>query len=231
MKFNRISWWLALLAALFCSCGHDEPTAPGLHTISGHVKLTGYLVNANGDFAGTRVVGDADGVPVELLFGDQVVARTTTVDGVYAFHGMAPGAYVARTGQIGPIHDETNPLTIARSDVRAGDTLRLASLGDLFPVPNPAQPRTTIYFYLADTARVEMHILDMAGNPVFRVVPSFQFPPGLWTASWDGRNEGGRQVPDGMYWVLFRGRDPHAEHDGDVGPGIGDDLRVQLLFR
>src|SRR5262245_16678286 len=98
MKPNRMRRCAPLLAGLaLAACEARDTTGPGFYTLSGHVTLTGYLVTPSGDFAGTKVVGDADGVPVELTFGDQVVARTQTVGGVYTFHGLAPGAYVART--------------------------------------------------------------------------------------------------------------------------------------
>src|SRR5262245_14748360 len=134
MKPHRILRFAPLLASLaLVACARDT-TGPGFHTLSGHVTLTGYLVTPGGDFAGTKVVGDADGVAVELAFGDQIVGRTKTVHGVYTFDGLAPGAYVARTAGADPLYDETNVLTIARSDLSAGDTLRLKAMGDLFPV-------------------------------------------------------------------------------------------------
>jgi hypothetical protein len=42
---------------------------------------------------------------------------------------------VARTAGAEPLHDETNVLTIARTDLDAADTLRLRAMGDLFPCP------------------------------------------------------------------------------------------------
>ena len=226
MKSSRISWFAGFSAALLLgACGRDEPTAPGLHTLSGHVKLIGYLVSAGGDFAGTRVVGDADGVLVELVYGDRVVASARTVDGVYTFHGIAPGAYIARTAGIDPLHDETQPLTVAHSDLSAADTLRLSAQGGhLLPVPNPVTFYTTIYFNLDDTVRVDMRVEDLAGNPVRQIVSDREFFPGLKAAGWDGHDEAGRRATDPMYWLMFR-----AEKDGST-LGIPD-RRIQLLFR
>jgi len=224
MQLVRIRWCAALLAALvLAACGREAPVAPGLHTLSGHVRLTGFLVDAGGNFAGTRVVGDAAGVPVELVFGKKVVARTLTENGVYRFHGIAPGGYTTRTAA-GPLRDETGPLTVVGGDLSAADTLRLVASGDLFPVPNPIGLFTTIYFYLDDTAHVDMRIVDLAGNLVRRVVKDFRFVPGLSAAGWNGLDDAGHRAAAGMYWLTFR-----AEYDRD-SLGLADE-RIQLLFK
>src|SRR5439155_19712733 len=115
-----------------------------------------------GHCAGSAAVGGADRVPVELSYGDQVVARTSTLDGLYRFSGLGAGAYVARTHLIGGIADETELLTISNSDVQVADTLRLASHGDILPVPNPIGPTTTsFYFELPDPEWAEVDILDL----------------------------------------------------------------------
>ena len=223
MKLPRISRCAALLTALLLAACSKEPVAPGVHALNGHVKLTGFLVDPGGNFAGTRVVGDADDVPVELVFGSQVVARTLTVDGVYRFDGIAPGGYTARTS-VGPLHDETNVLTIVHSDLPAADTLRLVAQGDLFPVPNPIGRRTTIYFWLDDTTRVDLRVVDLAGRPVRHVVNEFTFPGGLMAAGWDGRDDAGRLATATMFWLIFHGQSPRDTL------GLLDE-RIHLLFR
>jgi hypothetical protein len=214
-----------LLAGLvLVACEARDTTGPGFYTLRGHVKLTGYLVTPDGDFAGTKVVGDADGVVVELVFGDQIVGRTKTVHGVYTFHGLAPGGYVARTAGAEPLHDETNVLTIARSDLDAADTLRLRAMGDLFPVPNPVVHRTTIYFYVSDTMRVDMNVDDLAGSRVAGVVDHFRFPPGFWAGGWDGTDDTGRRATAPMYWLKFFAVPAHDSL------GLRDE-RIHILFR
>jgi len=216
MTFPRTALRLTLLGTmLLLSCGRDPPTAPGRHSISGSVVLTGYVVDVFGTFVGTRVVGDADGVPVELSDGARVVARTTTVGGIYRFSGLDPGAYRAQTRVIGDIADHTEVLTIARADVVSGDTLRLASVGDLSPVPNPAFPWTLLYFELPDSQEIELSILDIEGRSVRRLVAG-TLPPDLYRVFWDGRDDEGQDVNEVLYWATL-------ESPGDV--------RAQLLFR
>jgi len=216
MKLRWIPCWVVALGALAVpACSRDEPSAPRLHSISGHLRLTGYLVDGDGRFAGTKVVGNAGGVPVELVYGDRIVAQTTTVDGVFGFAGLGPGGYVARTHVIGNIGDETEPLTISASDIAAADTLRLVSQGDLYPVPNPIGESATIYFDLPDTEFVEINILDLAGHTV-RGLRAREIPAGFNAVVWNGLDQAGRPATAPMYWVTLVS---------------GEDIRAQLLFR
>jgi hypothetical protein len=197
------------------ACSRDQPSAPGLHSITGNLRLTGYLVDVNGRFAGTRVLGDADGVPVDLVHGSKVVGRTTTADGIYRFSGLPPGDYVARSRVIGDIGDETNPMVIAVADVSAADTLRLASRGDLFPLPNPFVDSIFVFFSVPDTERVELGILDVGCNAI-RNLLELDVPPGRYAVPWDGRNQRGSPVAGSLFWVTY----------------VADnDVRAQLLFK
>ena len=214
----RFSWARACMALGLCAlaaCSRDQPLAPGLHSITGHLRLTGYLVDANGQFVGTRVLGDADGVPVELLHGSEVAGRTTTVDGIYSFSGLRPGDYVARSRVIPGIEYQTTPMVIAGFDVSAADTLRLVSRGDLFPVPNPLVDTTQVYFSVPDTMWVDMDIRDLDGNPIKNLI-SLELAPGRQAVFWNGRDQSGHPVTDSLYWVTYV---------------AGPDIRAHLLFK
>ncbi len=74
---------VVLLGALALpGCWREQPTAPRVHSITGHVVLTGYTVDHAGAFAGKRVVGDADGVLIELISGSGAIARHTTLHAI-----------------------------------------------------------------------------------------------------------------------------------------------------
>jgi hypothetical protein len=213
----RRGWVLALVATMLGACAHDDsPSGPNLHSITGHVRLTGYLVAADGGFAGTRVLGNADGVPVELLRGGVVVARTTTVAGVYTFGGLGPADdYIARSRVVEGIGDQTNKLVIATIDVAAADTIRLASRGDLFPVPNPFVDTTQVYFGVPDTTRVEINVLDVGLHPIKNLL-ALDLLPGYQAVFWNGRDQAGQRVTGSLYWVTY------------VAAG---DVRAHLLFK
>src|SRR5262245_9448815 len=122
--------WISMATALAlfgAGCARDgDPFVPGKYSLSGPVTLRGYYVDPSGAFAGTRIIGDADGVPVDLLFGDAVVASTITADGVYRFTGLRSGGYRVRARVIPGIEWLTEPLVVTNRDVVAEDTLRLA---------------------------------------------------------------------------------------------------------
>lgn len=217
----RIRWTrgcVVLAVSMLAACARDQPTAPlddTRYTITGHLRLSGAVVDGNGIFQGTRVLGDADGVAVELLNGGQVVARTTTVDGVYRFSGLRAGGYVARSRVVGDIGDQTAPLVIAVADVASADTLRLGSRGDLRPVPNPFVDTTQVFFIVSDTVYADVHIRDMAGREVRRLL-EVELLPAQHRIIWSGRNQQGQLMPPGLYWVTF---------------ASALDWRAQLLFK
>jgi hypothetical protein len=216
MRFSRITSWIALLGTLAIpACSRDQPSAPGLHAVSGRVRLTGSLVDANAHFSSTRVLDAADGVPVQLVRGNRVVDHTTTVSGVYHFAAVSPGSYLARVRVIGDLGDDTRPITVAGTDLVVADTIKVLSSGDLYPVPNPMGQSTTIYFEVPDTERVDVRILDLSGNTVLRLLAQ-EFSPGLHLADWDGFDSRFQQVSGPAYWVTFQS---------------GSDVRAHLLFR
>jgi hypothetical protein len=177
--------------------------------------MKGYLVEDDGRFAGTRIVGDANGVEVELACGSQIIARTTIVGGVYCFDGIAPEAYVARTRVIGDIGDRTGFLTVTYSDLTSADTLRLEPRGDLSPTPNPVLESTWISFDVPDTQDSDVRILGLAGGTV-RILLALEVLPARHRVLWDGRDQAGAPTGPGMYCVTFVS---------------GLDVRAQLLFR
>lgn len=208
---------LGLLALAGCARRSDPVSPQPLYSITGHVRLTGSLVDAAGVFAGTRVVGDADGVTVELLHGTQVVATTTTVGGVYRFTGLRPGDYVARTSLGGVLEDETNPLIIAVIDITARDTLRLASRGDLRPVPNPFRDTTQVYFHVSDSTFASIDVYDVSGRLVKNLLAlDVHPPPPDQAVFWYGRDVAGHPVSGSLFWVTYV---------------AGADVRAQLLFK
>ena len=208
---------LCLVATILSAgCSSEEPTAPGrTYSLSGRVRLTGYLVDANGRYAGLRDVDDADGVEVELRYGENWSRFARTVDGVYWFGGLAPGQYRVRARVIGELADETNPLTIVSADLFSGDTLRLKSIGDILPIPNPGSDYFDLFFAIPDTQHVDMRVRDLPGNTT-QVIVSKIMEPGLQRVYWNGRDGNGQLVRGSLYWVTLE---------------TGTDKRAHLLFK
>ena len=215
---NRSSPAALLLLALAAlpGCGGEKPTAPkGPFAITGQVQLTGYLVDADGKFAGTRLVDDADSIEVELRYGSTSLGRTRTTAGSYRFAGLQPGGYqVVVATPFGDVVDTSPDLTIVDRDLHVGQKLALASFGDLYPVPNPSIDAVVVYFDVHDSADVHVGIMDLRGHPVVNLLT--QRVQGLQQVLWTGRDDFGRLVPDHMVWITYES---------------GADKRAQLLFR
>lgn len=215
MMRHRLLPAALLLGCAMISCSKDSPFAPGARSITGHVVLRGYFVNERGDFAGTRVIGDATGVPVELLYDTEVVARTTTVGGVYRFTGIPRGGYYVRARVIPGIEDQTEDLVVAEYDVVLRDTLKLASLGDLYPIPNPFADSMTVIFQIYEPEHVVLCLRDLAGQKL-RTVMDIDLRPNTWTQAWKMFDHVVPGAPPRLYWLTFES---------------GPDIRAQLLVR
>jgi hypothetical protein len=189
----------------------------------GHVTLVGHLVNTGGAVTGTQEVQDADGVAVELVYGTSVVARTWTRGGDYTFTDLAPGGYRARSWLTPAINDSTRPLTIAQGDIVIGDTLRLASAGELTPVPNPFAAETIVYFTLPDTERIYVDVLGVAGDTIKPLLHAERLG-GQNQVRWDGTDRHGQLSVAPLAWITF-------STPADSGQAVAiRDLRGQLLF-
>jgi len=70
-------------------------------------------------------------------------------------------------------------------------------------IPNPLVNETTIVFELKESSNVRIDIYSITGKKVKSLV-NFYYSPGIHTASWDGKNEQGLNVANGMYLYNFR---------------------------
>ncbi len=89
--------------------------------------------------------------------------------------------------------DRAQSLTGATTRAAPGSAARIVAVG-----PNPFNPRTEIRYELAAPARVTLVVHDLRGRPVRALARGFR-GAGTHVASWDGRDEGGRPLPAGVY--------------------------------
>jgi hypothetical protein len=75
--------------------------------------------------------------------------------------------------------------------------------GSFTNFPNPFQPETgstRFTYWLAQNATVNLRIFSMTGTPVRRLITNESRNAGLNTSdTWDGRNDSGRMVLNGVY--------------------------------
>lgn len=69
--------------------------------------------------------------------------------------------------------------------------------------PNPFRERATMSFRLPYRQQVDLAIYDMAGR-LCRTVHSGALDAGRHSMVWDGRDDAGRAVPSGAYFVVLR---------------------------
>ena len=76
-----------------------------------------------------------------------------------------------------------------------------AQLTRLLPnVPNPFNPQTKIRFELANSGQARVSIYDVSGRLV-RTLATGSLAAGSHQRVWQGKDNGGRQVPSGAYYV------------------------------
>ncbi len=66
--------------------------------------------------------------------------------------------------------------------------------------PNPFRDAARFDLRVSSPARVRITILDVSGRPV-RVLLDEPRPAGAFSASWDGRDDAGRRLPPGAYFL------------------------------
>jgi flagellar hook capping protein FlgD len=73
------------------------------------------------------------------------------------------------------------------------------------PFPNPSRNgQLRIGFNLPSSERVSSEVLDLEGKRVRTLATDREFPPGTQVLNWDGRNDAGVGLPNGVYFVRIR---------------------------
>jgi len=67
-------------------------------------------------------------------------------------------------------------------------------------IPNPFNPSTRIRFEIAKEAHVRINIYDVTGRRV-RQLENARMGPGGYERVWNGRDDDGRSLPSGAYYV------------------------------
>ena len=70
--------------------------------------------------------------------------------------------------------------------------------------PNPFNPVTTIKYSIGSAGLVEIAIFDVEGRRIRTLVSEVE-APGAYTAVWDGRNDLGQALPNGIYFCRLAG--------------------------
>lgn len=165
---------------------HCEPNAGNPAAIV--VSCSDLYGNARGNASGTM---------------DDPVGVDGTIDAEPAFCDFGSGdLHLAGDSPCLPAHNDCGtlmgaygrgcPITAAAGPVAAGVVLRAS--------PNPFNPSTTINFSLPVAGRATLAVFDVAGRRVSTLVDGV-VAAGASSCVWEGRDDGGRDVPSGVYQV------------------------------
>ncbi len=172
--------------------------AGALYTDSGLLTFQGFEEDTLGQWNGYAVLMGSDLAiygPGELYWWD--------------FETLAEGVtpVVALSAYISDINGDWYPdvsldsTTIIVDDPLSGVHDVPGLRGDLRLHPNPFNPRTEIFFDLAQPGWIELTVYDVRGRQVV-VLHEGTAPAGLFKCSWGGLDSSGLAQPGGVY--LFR---------------------------
>jgi hypothetical protein len=143
--------------------------------------------------AAFRVYRARDGGALEPLAPD-VAPRA---EQSYSFRDPSPGPgrYVYRVAEVSPEGD-----VVLHGGAAVEVTAAVPVRHFLGPnVPNPFNPATLLRYGLAAAGPVRLDIFDGRGRLVRSLVRRPYVAAGFYTATWDGRDDGGRPVASGVY--------------------------------
>jgi hypothetical protein len=72
--------------------------------------------------------------------------------------------------------------------------------------PNPFNPSTSVVYTVAEDSHIQLNIYDLRGRRVAMLVNGEQ-PRGIYTVQWNGRDDFGRGVASGTYFVRLETRE------------------------
>jgi hypothetical protein len=160
-------------------------------------------------------VMDDGSMPVKdslvFLVGDRIAVDITDSNGDYIFSGLPAGDYrVFRDSLISMyiIHltSDTSGFNFrGYSDINdiASQQSNPLSFSLSQNYPNPFNPSTKINFSLVKSGFVTLFIYDTLGRKV-RTLISEQQTPGQKSVTWDGKNDGGKDVASGVYFYQLK---------------------------
>jgi hypothetical protein len=118
----------------------------------------------------------------------QVLDRDALPDRLYTYEVVAHG----RSGEVA----RTEPVLVRHTAAGAGGTWLVAR-------PNPARGSATLRYRLAQPGDAQLDIYDLSGRRLRRLAAG-RLAAGEGVRRWDGRDESGRDVAAGVYWVRLR---------------------------
>lgn len=174
---------------LFFADGSFATLAPGLRQIF---------------FVGDGLTGTGTGDVQEFAVPDDATRLSLGIQDRFSSDPNVPGYYGDNSGEV-ELTVTIDGVATAVDDL-AAPTIRPV----LWPnVPNPLYPATVLRFSLPEPATAALDVFDMRGRLVSRLAHG-KFDAGDHELVWRGRDDGGRDVPSGVYVARLQS-DEHVE--------------------
>jgi len=201
--------------------GNTDVAVCGLFSTGGMSGLSGvrvYYGNGLGGFSGSRLLFTTDPVdavdvqiaemngasPEDLLVLTGDLYTQAPAKGQHAPPRSLASRSIRQTQDVGGslavlpgFQQPAEVLAVGPATVRPWSGFTIAAS------PNPTAGGVRVSFELPVRERVELHVLDVAGRRVASL-PSGVLEAGHQELRWDGRDESGRAVRAGLYFVQFR---------------------------
>ncbi|MCK4421639.1 T9SS type A sorting domain-containing protein, partial [candidate division WOR-3 bacterium] len=162
----------------------------------------------------TIEVRDSSGIDMRSNINLQVQVQNS--DPIYliddfTYHSGSPTTGEATFSYEEPFFSDTIRFTVYAKDNagnvgNAGITFRIGEGELLWGVdnyPNPMKDKTTIIYHLSQEVEVDIKIFTIAGRLVKKLRTGVS-RYGVNYAEWDGRDERGREVSNGIYYFMVR---------------------------
>ena len=160
--------------------------------------LAGWPIHTGDEIFSSATIADLDkdGDTEVVLSGMDALIYVWDCSGDYSDGDGVPWGTFRHGYTRNGNHDYETPVGVPQSGEQHADRLVLRQ-----NVPNPFNPLTTIAFTVpANAGSVELTVYNVAGERV-STLASGDVSPGPHAAVWDGRDDAGRRVASGVYFV------------------------------
>lgn len=185
-----------------CSGSNCHSLQPGIVSLAPLSNLQ-IQVTVSGVQSGKKVAGE---LVDENNYVVDVIDETTT--NPFVLTAPQTGNYTVHAGFKDPSEQfGTSNISLTPTGIQIPKPVQALSTFELYPNhPNPFNNETVIRFSLPKAARVELSVFNVHGQFI-RQLSADQYPAGIHSLRWNGRDEEGRPCPSGIYLCQIKSDD------------------------
>lgn len=175
---------------------------------------------------------DESGVVLSVV-GTGYTDDVSAPDGSYDLANLLPGTYTIRAERDG-YHPQEVEISLDSAEQAVLDFVMIPVTSGIDPgavsaetllrkgaaSPNPFRESASVSFALERPASIGARVYDAAGRMRRTLAQGKPLPAGAQSMAWDGRDDAGREVPTGVYYIELR---------VEEGPAPGASIRFPVL--